>query len=106
MPGITPLIAAFARRVADRGMTAVLPDLLGTPGGPMTLPYTLGSLARACVGKEFTLLALNKTSPIVNYLRELAVHDHRTCGGPGVAALDFERVSRVAPIERATREKD
>jgi dienelactone hydrolase len=28
MPGITPLVAAFARRVADRGMTAVLPDLL------------------------------------------------------------------------------
>jgi len=87
MPGITPLVAAFARRVSDRGMTAVLPDLLGTPGRPVTLPYALSSLARACVSREFTLLALNKTSPIVDYLRELAAHEHRTCGGPGVGAV-------------------
>lgn len=32
IPGITPLVADFARRVADNGMTVVLPDLLGTPG--------------------------------------------------------------------------
>ncbi len=45
-------------------------------------------LARACVSKEFTLLALNKTSPIVDYLRELAVHERaRRMGGPGVGAL-------------------
>jgi hypothetical protein len=84
MPGITPLVAAFARRVADRGMTAVLPDLLGTPGRRVTIPYALASLARACVSKEFTLLALNKTSPIVDYLRELAAHEHQSCDGPGV----------------------
>jgi dienelactone hydrolase len=87
MPGITPLVAAFARRVTDRGMTAVLPDLLGTPGKPVTLPYVLSSLARACVSREFTLLALNKTSPIVDYLRELAAHEHHECGGPGVGAV-------------------
>jgi len=87
MPGITPLVAAFARRIADRGMTAVLPDLLGTPGRPVTIAYALASLTRACVSKEFTLLALNKTSPIVDYLRELAAHEHRTCGGRGVGAV-------------------
>jgi len=87
IPGITPLVAAFARRVSDRGMTAVLPDLLGTPGRPVTIPYSLASLARACVSKEFTLLALNKTSPIVDYLRELAAYEHRSCGGPGVGAV-------------------
>jgi dienelactone hydrolase len=87
IPGITPLVAAFARRVSDRGMTAVLPDLLGTPGRPVTIPYALASLARACVSKEFTLLALNKTSPIVDYLRELAAYEHRSCGGPGVGAV-------------------
>ena len=87
IPGITPLVAAFARRVAERGMTAVLPSLLGTAGRPMTVPYALSSLARACVSKEFTLLALNKTSPIVDYLRELAVHERGAHGGPGVGAL-------------------
>jgi len=30
IPGITPLVAAFARRVADRGMTAAHTSLLGT----------------------------------------------------------------------------
>jgi len=29
MPGITPLVAAFGRKIAERGMTAVLPDLFG-----------------------------------------------------------------------------
>jgi dienelactone hydrolase len=87
VPGITPDVAAFARRVAECGMTVVLPDLLGTPGRPMTVPYALTSFARACVSKEFTLLALNKTSPIVDYLRDLAKHEHDACGGPGVGAL-------------------
>jgi dienelactone hydrolase len=87
VPGMTPDVAAFARRVAEHGMTAVLPNLLGTPGKPMTIPYALSSFARACVSKEFTLLALNKTSPIVDYLRELAKHEHDGCGGPGVGAV-------------------
>jgi dienelactone hydrolase len=87
VPGITPDVAAFARRVADRGMTVVLPDLLGTPGRPMTIPYALSSFARACVSKEFTLLALNKTSPIVDYLCDLAKYEHEACGGPGVGAV-------------------
>ena len=87
IPGITPLVAAFARKVADRGMTAVLPVCWALPGRPMTVPYALSSLARACVSKEFTLLALNKTSPIVDYLRELAVHEREAHGGPGVGAV-------------------
>jgi dienelactone hydrolase len=87
VPGITPEVAVFARRVADHGMAAVLPNLLGTPGKPMTIPYALSSFTRACVSKEFTLLALNKTSPIVEYLRELAAHEHQACGGPGVGAV-------------------
>ena len=87
VPGITPSVAAFARRIAGHGMTAVLPNLLGTAGRPMTVPYALSSLARACVSKEFSLLALNKTSPIVDYLRELAAHEHQGGGGPGVGAV-------------------
>jgi dienelactone hydrolase len=87
VPGITPLVAAFARRVAGQGMTAALPNLFGTAGRPMTIPYALTSFAHVCVSKEFTLLALNKTGAIVDYLRELAAHEHQTCGGPGVGAV-------------------
>ncbi len=87
IPGITPLVAEFGRKIAARGMTAVLPDLFGAPGKPVSLPYVLSTFARICVNKEFTLLALNKTSPVVDYLRELAKHEHRTLGGPGVGAV-------------------
>src|SRR5487761_2422289 len=59
VPGITPLVAAFARRVAARGMTAVMPSLFGTPGRPVTTAYGASSLLRACVSREFTVLALN-----------------------------------------------
>ena len=36
IPGITPKIAEFGRRVADLGCTAVLPRLFGVPGGPQS----------------------------------------------------------------------
>lgn len=87
MPGITPLVAAFGRKIADRGMTAVLPDLFGTPGREISIGYVLGTLAKICVSKEFNLLATNKTSPVVNYLRELAAHEREAHGGPGVGAV-------------------
>jgi dienelactone hydrolase len=87
IPGITPLVAEFGRKIAARGMTAVLPNLFGTPGRPVTIPYVLSSFARTCVSKEFTLLALNKTSPIVDFLRELAKDELAKCGGPGVGAI-------------------
>ena len=87
VPGITPLVAAFGQKVADRGMTAVLPNLFGTPGRPMSISYGLSSFTRACVSREFTVMATNRTSPIVAYLRELARDEHAKCGGPGVGAV-------------------
>jgi len=68
-------------------MTAVLPDLFGTPGREPVGAYLVSSMARACLSREFTLLATNKTSPAVAYLRELATHEHDRCGGPGVGAI-------------------
>jgi dienelactone hydrolase len=87
VPGITPLVAAFARKVAERGMTAVLPDLLGTPGRVMSPRYAMQSALRACVSREFATWARNKTSPITIYLRALATQEHERCGGPGVGAV-------------------
>jgi len=56
-PDITPLVAEFGRKIAARGMTAVLPDLFGTPGREVSIGYVLGTFAKICVNKEFTLLA-------------------------------------------------
>ncbi len=87
MPGITPHVADFGRKVAAIGCTAVLPHVFGDDGRRPTAGYTVGSLARACISSEFTCLALKKTSPITTWLRALAKAEHETCGGPGVGAV-------------------
>lgn len=87
IPGITPLVAEFGRKVAERGMTAVLPDLFGTAGRPPSVSYLASSMAKACVSREFTILGTNKSSPVTKWLRALAAEEHRRCGGPGVGAV-------------------
>lgn len=87
IPGITPEVAGFARRVADAGFSVWLPWMFGEPGRPLSVPYMLGSLARACVGREFSVLARNESSPITDWLRALCRRAHAECGGPGVGAL-------------------
>ena len=87
VPGITPLVAQFGREVADAGFTAVLPSLFGTPGRAMTPLYAGASFARACISREFHALAAGRTSPIVDWLRRLAIEEHQRCGGPGVGAV-------------------
>jgi dienelactone hydrolase len=87
VPGITPPVAAFARRVADDGFSVYVPHLFGTPGKAETLPYALASMLRCCVSREFKVLAANESSPITDWLRALCRHAHAQCGGPGVGAI-------------------
>lgn len=87
IPGITPEVARFARRVADAGFSVYLPHLFGTPGKPFSFPYMYRQLARACVSREFSVLARHESSPITDWLRALCRHAHAECGGPGVGAL-------------------
>ena len=46
MPGITPLVAQFGRRVAAAGCTAVLPLVFGDPGRPVSVGYALSPSVR------------------------------------------------------------
>lgn len=88
IPGITPLVADFGRRVAATGCTAVLPSLFGTPGKePAMFPYAAGELVKACVSREFATFALGRTSPATVWLRALAREAHTECGGPGVGVV-------------------
>ena len=96
MPGISPKVANVARRIAGAGATAVLPSLFGVDGRdprPENLGAVgsatnmLGTIARACITREFTILATGKTSPIASWLRALAAREHDRCGGPGVGAV-------------------
>lgn len=87
IPGITPKVADFANEVAGRGFTVVMPDLVGTPGKEPTIPYGAASMVKVCIAREFTTLALKKTSPVISWLRALARSVHAEVGGPGVGAV-------------------
>lgn len=96
IPGITPKVLEFARRVSALGCTAVLPHLFGNPGhdpNPSahgwadTVVSGVTSLVPVCISHEFAVLTTGRTSPVVRWLRALAVEEHERCGGPGVGAV-------------------
>ncbi len=87
IPGITPRVAEFARMTASRGLTAVVPHLFGDDGRAPSTGYIAASMTRACIAREFTVLATGRTSPIIGWLRALAREEHGRCGGPGVGAV-------------------
>ena len=87
MPGITPEVAAFARRVVAVGCSVWLPVLFGEPGRRMSPVYTARSITPACVSKEFAAFATGQTAPVTSWLRALAAHAHEVSGGPGVGAI-------------------
>jgi dienelactone hydrolase len=87
IPGITPNVAAFARRVAARGLSVAMPHLFGDDGRTPTTGYLLRSISRVCISREFTVLATGRSSPVVEWLRALAREEHARCGGPGVGVV-------------------
>jgi dienelactone hydrolase len=87
VPGITPLVTKFANEVADRGFTVVMPSLVGTPGRAPSNAYAAQQMLNVCIAREFTSFALNRTSPIIAWLRALARSLHQQVGGPGVGAV-------------------
>lgn len=93
MPGITPPVLDFARRLVDLGLSVWLPWLFGDPGRPgmrngkPDVGYVAKSIAPACVSKEFAAFAVGRTAPVTNWLRALAKHAHDVSGGPGVGAV-------------------
>jgi len=87
IPGITPTVLRFAQDTVNAGFTVFLPDLVGTPGRMVSQSYLMSSLAKVCIAREFTTMAMNKTSPIVSWLRALARKAHDEVGGKGVGAV-------------------
>ncbi|MFM9086369.1 MAG: dienelactone hydrolase family protein [Acidimicrobiia bacterium] len=87
IPGITPTVARFAQEVVDAGFTVVMPLLVGEVGRPPSAGYMASSAARVCISREFTTMAVGRTSPVIAWLRALARELHASCGGPGVGAV-------------------
>ena len=87
IPGITPKVTEFAQRVVDAGFTVAMPNLFGEPGREPSFGYIMKSMTQGCISREFSNWALNRTSPIIDWLRALARDLHAQCGGPGVGAI-------------------
>ena len=69
-------------------MTVYLPSLFGEPGRPFSTLYQLQSTANViCIRREFSVWATDRSSPIVEWLRALARHAQKECGGIGVGAI-------------------
>jgi len=87
IPGITPNVAEFGRKVAAIGCTAVLPRLFGQVGRAPSGLAILETFGPACISKEFATFATGRTSPVTTWLRALAARVHEECGGPGVGVV-------------------
>ncbi len=87
IPGITPAVEKFANEVVEAGFTVVMPLLVGTTDKTPSGRYLAASMSKVCISREFTTMALNKTSPIISWLRALAKYLHAEIGGKGVGAI-------------------
>ena len=87
IPGIYPAVIEFAERLVEAGYRVYLPELLGETEREFSNSYMLKSMARACIAKEFHVLASRGSSPITKWLRALARKAHAECGGPGIGCI-------------------
>ena len=87
IPGITPKVLEFAERVVTQGFTVVMPLLVGEVGRKPSGSYIASSMRKICISREFTTMAMHKTSPIISWLRALARQMHSEVGGVGVGAV-------------------
>ena len=87
IPGITPEVADFGRRITTAGFTVAMPNLFGEPGRPYSNAYALKSMARACISKEFITYALGKSSPVTIWIQHLIKVIAEKCDGKGVGVI-------------------
>jgi dienelactone hydrolase len=87
IPGITPAVQRFAEDVVAAGFTVAMPSLVGTPGKSVSRGYLAKSVSQVCVSREFTHWALQRTSPVIAWLRALGRMLHAELGGPGIGAV-------------------
>ena len=87
IPGITPEVLGLGEHLVGAGFTVVIPSLFGTPGQAVSGGYTLKTLGKLCVAKEFRAFATNAHRPVADFLRFLARDLNGRTPGPGVGII-------------------
>jgi dienelactone hydrolase len=85
--GFTPTLARFCRWIRDAGFRVYAPVLFGSVDTNNPERIRLGRLLGLCNSREFYLFAAGKSSPVVDWLKELARLAHRECGELGVGVV-------------------
>ncbi|OAF07747.1 hypothetical protein AYJ54_16710 [Bradyrhizobium centrolobii] len=85
--GFTPTLARFCRWVRDAGFCVYAPVLFGSVDASNPERILPSRLFGLCISREFYLFAAGKSSPVVEWLKELARLAHRECGELGVGAI-------------------
>ncbi|CAN0510025.1 unnamed protein product [Laminaria digitata] len=83
LPGLTKECIALANRLVDAGYRVYMPLLFGNPGEKAVTR----NLLRVCISREFSVFAMNKSSPVVEWLKAVCAKALGECGGPGVGAI-------------------
>lgn len=84
LPGITNEMLALADKLVNAGYRVVIPHLFG----PLKKFAIVGNLTRLfCMRREFSLLARNRSSPVVNWLKALCRQLKADHDVPGIGVI-------------------
>lgn len=82
VPGLHEQVFSLGERLTDCGYTVHLLSLFGKDGEPFRYRDAPSCLLKACIQKEFAVLASQRSSPIANWVRSYcaSVHQHTKKG--------------------------
>jgi hypothetical protein len=75
--GASPPTFDFAYRIANEGFSVFVPVLFGEANAAFRLDSAVRDAIHVCVSREFSILAANRSSPIVQWVRKLGSHVFR-----------------------------
>jgi dienelactone hydrolase len=86
-PGLTPEVVRFGGELVGEGFTVVMPHFFGSAHEAPRRAEAARVIPRLCVGREFSMVATGRTTPVAGWLRSLSRHLHAELGGVGVGAV-------------------
>ena len=87
LPGLTVKCRELADRFVDEGFTVFLPLLFGRPERREANLNTIKNIFTVCIRREILCFAANRSSPLLDWLRELCRHAHAARPGRGVGVV-------------------
>jgi dienelactone hydrolase len=85
--GFTSTLARLCRWIAQAGFRVYAPILCGSPDATNPETVKISRTLGLCISREFNFFASNRSSPVTDWLRQLARLAHQECDGPGVGAI-------------------